>query len=126
MRRGAKQSLAMSFRHAFEGVDFVIRSERNARIHLLVACLVILLGLWLGLDRVSWALIGTAIAMVFVGEMVNTVVELTIDLIMPEQHHLAKYAKDVAAGAILVSSIAAAVIGLLILGPPLLERIGWG
>jgi len=104
----------------------VIRSERNARIHLLVACLVILLGLWLGLDRVSWALIGTAIAMVFVGEMVNTVVELTIDLIMPEQHHLAKYAKDVAAGAILVSSIAAAVIGLLILGPPLLERIGWG
>jgi diacylglycerol kinase len=124
MKRREKQSLVMSFRHAFDGVRFVVLSERNARIHVILAGAVIILSLWVGLSWVEWALIVTAIGMVLGGEMANTVVELTFDLLMPEQHDLAKYAKDVAAGTILVFAITAATIGFMVLGPPLLEKVG--
>lgn len=124
MKRREKQNLMMSFRHAFDGVRFVVLSERNARVHICLAVVVIVLSLWLGLDWIEWALIVTAIGMVFGGEMANTVVELTVDLLMPEQHDLAKYAKDVAAGAILVFAFTAAFIGFMVLGPPLLAKLG--
>jgi diacylglycerol kinase len=125
MRRPEKQSLVMSFRHAFDGVYFVVRSERNARIHILTACAVIALGLWLRLNRTEWALIGIVIGLVFAGEMMNTVAELSVDMLMPEQHELAKFAKDVSAGAILVFALTAAFVGILVLGPPLLQKLGW-
>ncbi|NLT73378.1 MAG: diacylglycerol kinase family protein [Chloroflexi bacterium] len=124
MRRREKQSLIESFRHAFDGIRYVVLSERNARIHVAAACAVIILSLWLRLAWLQWALILIAIGLVFAGEMLNTVVELTIDLVMPEQHELAKDAKDVAAGAILIFSLTAAGIGLLVLGPPLLDKLG--
>lgn len=119
MERRHKGNLVTSFKHAFEGLWYVLSSERNARIHLTVALLVGALGAWLGLTPLEWALIVAAIALVFAGEMLNTVVELTLDLVMPDENSLAKHAKDVAAGAILVASIAAAVIGVIILGPRL-------
>jgi len=96
-----------------------LRSERNARIHLAMAILVILMSIWLRLTAIEWVLMVAAIALVFAGEMLNTVVELTIDLITVERNPLAKRAKDVAAGAILVAAAAAAIMGLLILGPRL-------
>jgi diacylglycerol kinase len=124
MRGQGKQSLAKSFRHAIEGVAFVICCERNVRIHLAVALTVIAMGLWLSIGSVQWALIGVAISLVFAGEMLNTVVELIIDQLMPMQNTHAKHIKDVAAGAILVNALVAAFIGLLVLGPPLLGKLG--
>lgn len=121
--RPAKGTLRDSFRHAFSGLAYVLRVERNPRIHLAVALLVLILGLWLGLSPIEWALIIIAITGVFAGEMLNTVVELTIDLITLDHHPLAKQAKDVAAGAVLVAAIAAAIIGLVILGPHLWARL---
>ncbi len=116
-----------SFRHAFEGLRYVVRAERNARIHLCAAVLVVLLSSWLGLKPVEWALVIAAIALVFAGEMLNTVVELTIDLITSQEHPIAKRAKDVAAGAVLVAAIAAAIIGFLVLGPALFHKLtGYG
>ncbi len=117
--RPDKGDLVASFRYAMEGLWYVLRAERNARIHLIMAVLVILVGAWLQLSAIEWVLMIAAIALVFAGEMLNTVVELTIDLITPERNSLAKRAKDVAAGAILVAAVAAAVMGLLILGPRL-------
>jgi diacylglycerol kinase len=119
-----KQSLRQSFRHALEGLGYVICCERNARIHLAAAILAVALGLWLGLGLTQWAVITIAIALVFAGEMLNTVVELTIDVLTPHQNAHAKHVKDVAAGAILVNALAAVVIGLLVLGPPLLRKLG--
>lgn len=124
MERRHKGNLLASFKHAFEGLWYVLSKERNARIHLTVAALVSALGIWLRLAMLEWALIVAAIALVFAGEMLNTVVELTLDLVMPDENSLAKHAKDVAAGAILVASIAAAVIGVIILGPRLWKALG--
>ncbi len=116
-------TLFHSFRYAFAGLWTALRSQRNARIHLLAAVAVTALGLWLRLDTLRWAVLVLAIALVFSAEMLNTVVETIIDLVTKEYHPLAKVAKDVSAGAVLLTAIAAVVVGLLILGPPLLARL---
>ncbi len=121
--RPRKGSLASSFRYALEGLRYVLWSERNARIDLGIAILAVGAGLWLRLSLLEWALIIVAIALVFAGEMLNTVIELVVDMIMPQRHPLAKHAKDLAAGAILVAAIAAAVIGALVLGPHFLAKL---
>jgi undecaprenol kinase len=123
MRWHRRGNLLDSFRHAFDGLAYVVRAERNARVHLAVSLVVVLLGAWLRLSRIEWVFIIMAIALVFAGEMLNTVVELVIDIVAPNRNSLAKYAKDVAAGAILIAAIAAAATGLIILGPPLWERV---
>ncbi len=117
-------SLLQSFRYAFAGLWYALRTQRNARIHLLAAVAVTAMGLWLRLDAVRWAVLVLTISLVFFAEMVNTVVEAIVDLVTPEYHPLAKVAKDVSAGAVLVTAMAAVVVGLLILGPPLLARLG--
>lgn len=119
MLRPHRGNLLRSFHYALAGLEYVVRSERNARIHLGVAAVVMTLSLWLQLDLIEWVLVVAAIALVFAGEMLNTVVELVVDLIVQEEHDLAKRAKDVAAGAVLVAAVAAAIMGVLILGPHL-------
>ncbi|HHX45260.1 MAG TPA: diacylglycerol kinase family protein [Chloroflexi bacterium] len=128
MRRHRHGTLLDSFRYAFAGLVYVLRAERNARVHLAATILVVSLSAWLRLSRIEWLFMIMAIALVFAGEMLNTVVELVLDLVAPQQNTLAKHAKDVAAGAILIAAIAAAITGLIVLGPPLWERVRslWG
>ena len=118
-------SLKASFGHALSGLAYVIAHERNARIHLAAAVAVLSLAAWLRLAPQEWAVIIIAVALVFAGEMLNTVVEVVVDMITLRDHPLAKRAKDVAAGAVLVAAIAAAAMGLVVLGPHLLQRLGW-
>ncbi|MEJ2560322.1 MAG: diacylglycerol kinase family protein [Anaerolineae bacterium] len=108
-----------SFKYAFAGLWYVFRTQRNARIHLLVATIIVAVGLWLGLNRTEWAIIALTIGMVLAAEAFNTVAEAVVDLAAAEYHPLAKVAKDVAAGAVVLMVIAAVVVGALILGPPL-------
>lgn len=112
-----------SFRYAFAGWGFVLRNTPNAWIHLTVMLAVIAVGLWLGLDLLRWGLLVVAMALVWVSELVNTAIETVVDLASPEVHPLAGAAKDVAAAAVLTAAVFAAVIGLLVLGPPLLSRL---
>ena len=112
-----------SFGHAFRGWGHVLKTQHNAWIHTLVASLVIVLGLWLGLAARDWAILTLAIAMVFTAEFINTAIEAVVDLASPVHHPLAKVGKDVGAGAVLVAALAAIIVGLLILGPPLWEKI---
>lgn len=112
-------SLWRSFGHAAAGIVYVLKTQRNARIHLGMAVGVVVLGLVLRLPRLDWAVLAITIGMVFIAEFVNTVVEALVDLVSPEVHPLARVAKDVSSGAVLVLAIVAVVVGLLILGPPL-------
>jgi diacylglycerol kinase (ATP) len=114
-----RPDLLTSFKYAFAGLWYVFRTQRNARIHLSVATAVVAVGLWLGLSRTEWAIIVLTIGLVLSAEAFNTVAEAAVDLATAEYHPLAKVAKDVAAGAVLLMAIAAVIVGLLILGPPL-------
>ena len=118
------QTRAHSFRYAFSGWWFVIRTQRNALIHTLVSVLVVLLALWLGISRQDWAVIILAIAMVWIAEFLNTALEAVVDLASRhEQHELARVGKDVGAAAVLIAAGCSVLIGLLILGPHLWERL---
>ena len=91
--------------------------------HAGAAAAVMLLAALLRLQAGEWALLIGACVLVLSAELLNTAIEKAVDLSMPEQHPLARIAKDAAAGAVLVAAIGAALIGLLVLGPPLLAWI---
>lgn len=112
-----------AFKYAFSGWWHVIRTQRNAWIHATASAIVLALAIWLKLDRIEWALILIAIAMVWTAEFINTALEAGIDLITADHHPLAKISKDVSAAAVLIAALTAAVIGFLILGPPLLDKL---
>ncbi len=121
MRSG---TTAASFLFAWQGVAYVVRTQRNMRIHLGVATAVLVLAGALRVSRLELACLLLCILAVTTLEMVNTVVEAVVDLVTEEYHPLAKIAKDVAAGAVMTGAVGTAVVGLLILGPPLASAIG--
>lgn len=106
-----------SFGYAFEGLWYAIRTQRNMRVHIAAACVIVLAGIVLHISAVEFALLFVAITAVFIAEMFNTVFEICVDLASPEYHPLAKIAKDVAAGAVLLNALLSIVIGLFVLGP---------
>lgn len=112
-----------AFGHAFRGWGHVLKTQQNAWIHSLIASMVIAMGVWLELSTHDWAIIVLTIAMVFSAEFINTAIEAVVDLASPNRHPLAKVGKDVGAGAVLVAALAAVIVGLLVLGPPLWSRL---
>jgi diacylglycerol kinase (ATP) len=114
---------ARSFRYAFSGWWYVIRTQRNAWIHALISIAVLIIGFWIRLSAQDWAVITLAIAMVWTAEFINTALEAVVDLASPQQHDLARVGKDVGAAAVLIAATASFIIGMLILGPPLWQEI---
>jgi len=112
-----------SFRYAFHGWYHVLRTQQNVWIHGAIACIVFLLALWLGLPPRDWAVLVLTSGMVFAAEFFNTAIEAVVDLASPDKHPLAKIGKDVGAAAVLVAALAAILIGLLLLGPPLWAQL---
>ena len=113
------------FRFAGEGLLYAFRTQRNFRVHLIASVAVIILGAWLRLPRQSWAILALDIGLVLTAEMINTAAEALVDLTSPEYHPLAKLVKDLMAGAVLIVAMISIFVGLLILGPPLLLRLGF-
>jgi diacylglycerol kinase (ATP) len=112
---------AQSIRCAARGLGLMLRHEPNARIHLAATAVAVGLGVVLGIGREEWALIAVAIVAVWTAEALNTALELLCDVASPSFHPLVERAKDVAAGAVLVTAAGALVVGLLVFGPPLLQ-----
>jgi len=106
--------ILQSLNWAFEGVIHVLRSERNMRIHFAVATAVLLLAFSYGVTKLELMALLVAISFVLIAEMVNTAIEKTIDLAATSFDPLAKTAKDIAAGAVLIASVNAVVIGYLV------------
>ncbi|MEA4975086.1 MAG: diacylglycerol kinase family protein [Paludibacter sp.] len=106
-----------SFKHAIRGIRMVIKSEKNMQIHLVVAVLVVLAGWFFDITTTEWMLCLLCFGLVFGAEMVNTSIENIVDLVSPKKHELAGRAKDMAAGAVLISALFAACVGLIIFIP---------
>lgn len=119
-----KDPLYKSFGYAFQGIFNTIRTERNIKIHCVAAILVTIFGIWLHISKTEWMICFILFGLILALELVNTAVEATVDLFTGERKPLAKKAKDAAAGAVLVAAIFAAVIGILIFIPKLLEVAG--
>ena len=119
-RRSGLAKFIAGFGFAFSGLWYAIRTQVNMKVHLTLAILALVLGILLHISAVEFAIILVTIAGVMVAEMFNTVIELTVDLASPSYHPLAKIAKDVAAGAVLLSAIMAIIIALFVFGPHLL------
>jgi diacylglycerol kinase (ATP) len=119
VRRGS-HSVLQSFNYAFEGVIWVLRTQRNMRIHFAVATVVLVLAFAYGVTRLELIALMLAIAFVLIAEMVNTAIEAATDIATTSFDPLAKVAKDIAAGAVLIASVNAIVIGYLVLA----DRLG--
>lgn len=108
-----------SFAVAISGIGFALRTQSHMRFHTVAAALACTLAFIVSLEPLEWAIILISIALVISAEMLNTAIEQVVDLASPGIHPVAKVAKDVAAGAVLITAFISAIIGLLILGPPL-------
>lgn len=112
-----RKKLINSFKYAFRGIITALKKEQNMKIHFTIAICVILAGIILKISVIEWIICLILIGLVISLELVNTALEQTVDIAMPEINEKAKIAKDVAAGAVLVSAIISAIIGLIIFIP---------
>jgi diacylglycerol kinase (ATP) len=112
-----------SFKYAFRGIAVVVQTQHNAWIHGVATVLVCSVGFWSKLSSLEWTSLVLAIVAVWTAEALNTAIEFVTDLASPEFHCLAEKAKDVAAGAVLVTAIGAIVVAALVLGPRLLVSL---
>ena len=112
-----------SFKYAFAGWLYVIRTQRNAWIHAASSINVLALGFWLRISAQDWIFLIIAAGFVWTAEFLNTALEAVVDLATEEEHELAKVGKDVGAASVLIAAGVAVAIGLLVLGPPLAKAI---
>ena len=110
-----------SLRHAARGVALLARTQHNARIHLAATLLVLVLGWWLRISPADWRWLVVAITLVWAAEAMNTAFEYLCDVVSPEFSPIVRNAKDIGAGAALICSAGAAVLGVLVFLPYLLR-----
>ncbi len=108
------KSVVVSFRHAAEGIAHAFRTQRNMRFHTAAFAAMFLAGMVLRLPRMEMIALVFVCALVLISELFNTAIEATVDMITDRYHPAAKFVKDIAAGAVLVSAITAAVVGCII------------
>lgn len=103
--------------YAAQGIATTIKTQRNAKLHLIAAALVIGTGMYFEINRLDWLWIMLAICLVWMAELINSAFEYICDLVQPEYHEAVRHTKDIAAGAVLIAVIAAIIIGLVIFLP---------
>ncbi|HAM49476.1 MAG TPA: diacylglycerol kinase [Nitrospiraceae bacterium] len=111
---------------AIEGILYAAKTERHIRYHFYSIALVLIVSYMLGISRTEFLLIALVAITVLLAELFNTAIEAVVDLLSPEQNEKARIAKDVAAGAVLITAFGAAVIGYVILFPPLFRSFHEG
>jgi diacylglycerol kinase (ATP) len=116
-------TVASSFRYAFAGLRYLLWTQRNAKIHTAIGLAAVALGFVLGIDRNEWLTLTLMITIVLAAEGINTAIEAAVDLASPTYHPLAKIAKDVGAGTVLLTAVASVIVGLLLFLPHLLPFV---
>lgn len=117
------KNVISSFKYAFQGMFSALKTERNLKIHVTIMMLVIIAGIVLKISKIEWIICIILFGLVIGGEMLNSAIETVVDIAMPDINPKAKFAKDAAAGAVLVLAIASAIIGFMIFGPKLIALL---
>lgn len=117
------KNILNSFKYAFDGIKTALKTERNMKIHITIMILVIIAGIILKISKLEWIICVILFTMVILSELFNTAVETVVDMITAQKNEKAKIAKDVSAGAVLISAIGSAIIGLIIFLPKIYELI---
>jgi len=116
-------SRAASLGYAIAGWLYMLRRQKNTRIQAVASILTIGMALWLRINPVEVAVLVLTITMVWMAEFLNAAVEAVVNVVSPDLHPMAKVGKDVASAAVLLGVVASVIVGLLILGPPLLRKL---
>lgn len=103
--------------YAISGIRFVIRNEHNARIHIAAAAGVVMMGLFYKIEAADWLILVLSIVSVWFAETINTAFEYLCDVVSPEKNESVRHAKDIAAGAVLITALGAVVIGTIVMFP---------
>ena len=114
-----------SMNHAIDGIGYTVEREKNFKIEIVIAMLVLIAGFYFKVTKTEWLILLLTIAGVLALELVNTSIERCVDLVTKDYKELAKNAKDIAAGAVLIMSIFAFCVGIIIFLPKILGMIGW-
>jgi diacylglycerol kinase (ATP) len=120
-----KSSFWRGFGQAYRGILYSWKTQNHFRFHIVAGIIALLAGWTVDLERWEWAVLLLTIGSVIAAEAINTAIEITVDLAEPNFHPLAGMAKDVAAGAVLVTAIQAVAVGLVLFGPPLVRWLGF-
>jgi diacylglycerol kinase (ATP) len=115
-------SIQESFNFAFEGIIHVLRTQRNMRIHFAIATAVLIAALWTGVDKIELIALLLAISFVLIAEMINSALEAGVDVATTAFDPLAKLAKDISAGAVLIATVNAVAIGYLVFSEQIVDR----
>ncbi len=110
-----------SFKFALSGILYLFKHENNARVHLLAAVVAMCLGFWFKISPAEWCFVVLAIGLVSAAEAFNSALEKLCDMVEPAQHPQIKIIKDVAAGAVLLTALAAAIVGFIVFGNKFLD-----
>lgn len=113
-----------SFGYALAGWLYMLRWQKNTRIMMVASFIIGAVGLWLQISALEWAMLIIVITIVWLTEFLNAGIEAAIDVASPDIHPMAKVGKDVASAAVLLGVVASILVGILILGPPLLVKLG--
>lgn len=115
----AKYSLRATFTFAIQGIIYAFKAERNMKVHIAATAIVFIAGGLLGLTPMRWLFLALAVTLVISAELINTAVEAVVDLVSPDEHPLARIAKDTAAGAVFITALFAVVVGVVVFYEPL-------
>lgn len=116
-----RRKLAKSFSYAIDGIRYTIKTQPNMRVHLGVGMIAVAAGIAFRIASYEWLALVIVISFVFILEIINTAIETLVDLYTEEYHHLAKVAKDTAAGAVMVAAIMSVCVGLIIFLPKIMN-----
>lgn len=119
------KSRGRAFGHAFSGLGYLVRTQQAVLVHIIANILVFGMAVWLELGKADWITLLLTVSILWVAEILNTAVEVVVDMFTEEIHPLAKAAKDLGAAAVMVTATCAIIIGVIVLGPPLWERLGF-
>jgi diacylglycerol kinase (ATP) len=117
------RSRMASLRYALAGWLYMLRYQKNVRIQIVATALVFIVGLWVRIEPLGWAILILTILANWMAEFLNAAIEAVVNVASPGIHPMARVSKDVAAAASLLAAVAAVIIGVLILGPPLIQKV---